>query len=70
MVLILILKQTNYGLTEIGPKYGDEINLAEPGFNSGSDKIFGIWKVNDEGKKLKTADDKRERKKNKERKKR
>src|SRR5215218_6320484 len=40
-------------LTENGPKYGDEINLAEPGFNSGSDKIFGIWKVNDEGKKLK-----------------
>ena len=42
-------------LTENGPKYGDEINLVEPGFNSGSDKIFGIWKVNDEGKKLKTA---------------
>jgi hypothetical protein len=32
--------------------------LAEPGFNSGSDKIFGIWRVNDEGKKLKTADSK------------
>ncbi|HEX6294654.1 MAG TPA: PQQ-dependent sugar dehydrogenase [Nitrososphaeraceae archaeon] len=47
-------------LTENGPKYGDEINLAEPGFNSGSDKIFGIWKVNDEGKKLKTAGDKGE----------
>ncbi|HSF49748.1 MAG TPA: PQQ-dependent sugar dehydrogenase [Nitrososphaeraceae archaeon] len=45
-------------LTENGPKYGDEINLAEPGFNSGSDKIFGIWKVNDEGKKLKTASNK------------
>src|ERR671910_969414 len=40
-------------LTENGPKYGDEINLAEPGFNSGSAKIFGIWRVNDEGKKLK-----------------
>src|SRR5215204_3842487 len=40
-------------LTENGPKYGDEINLAEPGFNSGYYKIFGIWKVNDEGKKLK-----------------
>ena len=39
-------------LTENGPKYGDEINLAEPGFNSGSDKIFGIWRVNEEGKKL------------------
>jgi aldose sugar dehydrogenase len=44
-------------LTENGPKYGDEINLAEPGFNSGSDKIFGIWKVNDEGKKLKEGDE-------------
>ena len=43
-------------LTENGPKYGDEINLAEPGFNSDSDKIFGIWKVNEEGKKLKTGD--------------
>jgi glucose/arabinose dehydrogenase len=40
-------------LTENGPRYGDEINLAESGFNSGSDKIFGIWKVNNEGKKLK-----------------
>jgi len=44
-------------LTENGPRFGDEINLAEPGFNSGSDKIFGIWKVNDEGKKLKANDD-------------
>ena len=44
-------------LTENGPRFGDEINLAEPGFNSGSDKIFGIWKVNDEGKKLKADDD-------------
>ncbi len=43
-------------LTENGPKYGDEINLAEPGFNSGSDKIFGIWRVNEEGKKLQTAE--------------
>jgi len=25
--------------------------LAEPGSNSGSDKIFGIWRVNEEGKK-------------------
>ena len=39
-------------LTENGPKFGDEINLVEPGFNSGSDKIFGIWRVNEEGKKL------------------
>ena len=44
-------------LTENGPRFGDEINLAEPRFNSGSDKIFGIWKVNDEGKKLKANDD-------------
>src|SRR5215211_7153761 len=40
-------------LTENGPKFGDEINLAEPGFDSGSDKIFGIWKVDDVGKKMK-----------------
>ena len=39
-------------LTENGPRFGDEVNLAEPGFNSGSDKIFGIWRVNEEGKKL------------------
>ena len=38
--------------TENGPRYGDEINLAEPGSDSGSDKIFGIWRVNEEGKKL------------------
>src|SRR5215211_6853202 len=44
-------------LTENGPKFGDEINLAEPGFNSGSDKIFGIWRVNDEGKKLKANEE-------------
>src|SRR5215204_42617 len=43
-------------LTENGPKFGDEINLVEPGFNSGSDKIFGIWRVNEEGKKLQTAE--------------
>ena len=28
--------------TENGPDYGDEINLVEPGFNSGSDKIHGF----------------------------
>ena len=28
--------------TENGPEYGDEINLVEPGFNSGSDKINGF----------------------------
>jgi len=41
-------------VTENGPKFGDEINLAEPGFNSGSDKIFGIWRADEEGKKLQT----------------
>lgn len=30
--------------TENGPDYGDEINLVEPGFNSGWSKIQGIWK--------------------------
>jgi len=30
--------------TENGPDYGDEINLGEPGFNSGWDKVQGIWK--------------------------
>lgn len=29
--------------TENGPEYGDEINLVLPGFNSGSDRIFGLW---------------------------
>jgi glucose/arabinose dehydrogenase len=28
--------------TENGPDYGDEINLVAPGFNSGSDKIYGF----------------------------
>jgi aldose sugar dehydrogenase len=39
--------------TENGPSFGDEINLVEPGFNSGWAKVLGIWKVeeviNDEG---------------------
>lgn len=30
--------------TENGPDYGDEINLVEPGFNSGWQKVQGIWK--------------------------
>jgi len=30
--------------TENGPAYGDEINLVEPGFNSGFKKIMGFWK--------------------------
>jgi aldose sugar dehydrogenase len=29
--------------TENGPKFGDEINLVEPGFNSGWAQIMGIW---------------------------
>jgi aldose sugar dehydrogenase len=39
--------------TENGPAYGDEINLVEPGFNSGWAKVLGIWNVkeaiNEEG---------------------
>lgn len=31
--------------TENGPTFGDEINLVEPGFNSGWLKIQGIWKT-------------------------
>jgi len=30
--------------TENGPDYGDEINLVEPGFNSGWHQVQGIWK--------------------------
>ena len=33
--------------TENGPDYGDEINLVEPGFNSGSIKIFGQFNGNE-----------------------
>jgi glucose/arabinose dehydrogenase len=29
--------------TENGPEYGDEINLVEPGFNSGWSTVQGIW---------------------------
>ena len=32
--------------TENGPHYGDEINLVEPGFNSGWANVQGIWKPN------------------------
>jgi aldose sugar dehydrogenase len=39
--------------TENGPSFGDEINLVDPGFNSGWAKVLGIWKIeeviNDEG---------------------
>lgn len=30
--------------TENGPHYGDEINLVEPGFNSGWANVQGLWK--------------------------
>jgi len=32
--------------TENGPYYGDEINLVEPGFNSGWKMVQGVWKDN------------------------
>lgn len=32
--------------TENGIKYGDEINLVKPGFNSGWNKVQGIWSGN------------------------
>jgi aldose sugar dehydrogenase len=32
--------------TENGPEYGDEINLVEPGFNSGWNKVQGLWAGN------------------------
>jgi hypothetical protein len=31
---------------ENGPSFGDEINLIEPGFNSGWRKMQGIWETN------------------------
>lgn len=31
--------------TENGPHFGDEINLVEPGFNSGWVKVQGVWKL-------------------------
>jgi glucose/arabinose dehydrogenase len=41
--------------TENGPSYGDEINLVEPGFNSGWRNVQGMWAVETgeiEGKRL------------------
>jgi aldose sugar dehydrogenase len=32
--------------TENGPQFGDEINLVRPGFNSGWEKVQGMWKLN------------------------
>lgn len=31
--------------TENGPTFGDEVNLIEPGFNSGWNQVQGIWKT-------------------------
>ena len=33
--------------TENGPGYGDEINLVDPGFNSGWSRVQGIWERED-----------------------
>jgi glucose/arabinose dehydrogenase len=33
--------------TENGPGFGDEINLVEPGFNSGWSRVQGIWERKD-----------------------
>jgi aldose sugar dehydrogenase len=32
--------------TENGPQYGDEINLVQPGFNSGWNRVQGFWEPN------------------------
>ena len=34
--------------SENGPEYGDEVNLVQPGFNSGWERIQGIWYVDQE----------------------
>jgi len=39
--------------TENGPQFGDEINMVEPGFNSGADRIYGIWESDEFGDILK-----------------
>ena len=31
--------------TENGATYGDEINLVEPGFNSGWQQVQGLWQL-------------------------
>jgi glucose/arabinose dehydrogenase len=43
--------------TENGPAFGDEINLVEPGFNSGWEKIQGIWNLNQTRNKVEIHDD-------------
>ena len=39
--------------TENGPQFGDEINMIEPGFNSGSDRVYGIWEADEFGDRMK-----------------
>jgi aldose sugar dehydrogenase len=39
-------RTNNLWETENGPQFGDEINLVKPGFNSGWEKVQGIWKLN------------------------
>ena len=46
--------------TENGPEYGDEINLVKPGFNSGWNKVQGVWE-NDRGLKGPIMSDTQER---------
>lgn len=43
--------------TENGPQFGDEINLVKPGFNSGWEKVQGIWKLNQTREKESEFDD-------------
>jgi glucose/arabinose dehydrogenase len=43
--------------TENGPSFGDEINLVEPGFNSGWEKVQGIWNLNQTRDKVDIHDD-------------
>jgi aldose sugar dehydrogenase len=40
----------NLWITENGPSFGDEINLVEPGYNSGWNKVQGFWR-NEAGEK-------------------
>jgi aldose sugar dehydrogenase len=41
--------------TENGPKYGDEINLVEAGFNSGWKEVQGLWKPDQDGNFVQTS---------------
>lgn len=42
----------NLWITENGPEFGDEINLAKNGFNSGWEQIQGIWSLDEDKKKI------------------